>query len=293
MSCLQAYYALAKQLHPDTNKAPDAEAKFQEVQKAYETLKDDEQRRIYDQIGHSNFEEGASASGGPGMGGNPFGGSPFGNPFAGGRRFNEDDFDDLLGSIFGGGMRPSRDIAVELKLDFMDAARGSHKTIQLQTKSGVRTVDIDIPAGVDTGMRLRVDGMGQPSNGRQPAGHLYVTVNVREHPRFQRDGADIHVEVPITIDVAALGGTVSVPTLDGSSDVNVPAGSQPGDTMVLRGRGLPHVQRVPGVPPVGDQYVRLAVQVPRKLTARQKELLQEFGSLERNKRDAVYRSADG
>ena len=84
-----------------------------------------------------------------------------------------------------------------------------------------------------------------------------------------------------------------MPTLDGSSDVNVPAGSQPGDTMVLRGRGLPHVQRVPGVPPVGDQYVRLAVQVPRKLTARQKELLQEFGSLERNKRDAVYRSADG
>ena len=291
---IQAYYALAKQLHPDTNKAPDAESKFQEVQKAYETLKDDEQRRIYDQVGHSAFEQGAAAGGnGGGMGGNPFGGggfNPFGAGFSGGR-VNEAEFEDILGAFFSGGVRPSRDIAIAVTLDFMEAARGVHKVVQIPSRgAGSRSVDLNIPAGVDTGMRLRVDGSGQPANGRQPAGNLYVTVNVREHPRFQRDGADISVEVPVSIDVAALGGSVTVPTLDGVADVNVPPGTQPGDTLRLRNKGLPHMQAVSGVPPKGDQYVRLAVQVPRKLTTRQKELLAEFGAIERNKRDAVFSS---
>ena len=266
------------------------------MQKAYETLKDDEQRRIYDQVGHTQFEQGAAAGGGGGggMGGNPFGGggfNPFGAGFSGGR-VNEAEFEDILGAFFSGGVRPSRDIAIAVTLDFMEAAKGARKVVQLPSRGpgGSRSVDLNIPAGVDTGMRLRVDGMGQPANGRQAAGNLYVTVNVREHPRFQRDGADISVEVPVTIDVAALGGSVTVPTLDGVADVNVPPGTQPGDTLRLRNKGLPHMHTVSGVPPTGDQYVRLAVQVPRKLTARQKELLAEFGQIERNKRDAVYSS---
>ncbi len=213
----QAYYALAKQYHPDTNKSADAEAKFQELSKAYETLKDDEQRRLYDQVGHSSYEQAGGAPGG--AGGNPFAGGGFGggfNPFGGaagfrgGRvEFNDADFEDILGSFFlRGGVRPSRDVAVTVQLEFMEAAKGTTKSVRLPPAAGGRVVELNIPAGVDNGVRLRLDGAGVPATGRQPAGNLFVDVQVRDHPRFVREGPNLHVEAPIGIDTAALGGCV-------------------------------------------------------------------------------------
>jgi DnaJ-class molecular chaperone len=322
----KAYYALAKKFHPDANKSdPSAEAKFQEVSKAYEVLKDEQQRRMYDSMGHDNFENsggggpGGAGGGGGGFGGfggggfNPFGGAGGGGGFRGGRMDMNDaaQFEDILGAFFGGGVRPSRDVAVTLTLEFMEAARGARKTVRLPNG---RTVDLNIPGGVDTGVRLRVDGAGQAASGRAPAGHLYVTLNVRDDPRFSRDGPHLHVEAPIGIDTAALGGcvvpcltrgfgarmgalthrplrvspacsNVVVPTLDGSLEVPVPPGTQPGDQLRLRGKGLP---RVDGGSGVGDQFVRLSVVVPRSLTATQRRLLQQFGEEERNKKDRVY-----
>ena len=290
VSAAQAYYALAKQCHPDTNKSADAETRFQELSKAYETLKDDDSRRSYDQLGHAHFEQasgggGGGGGGGPG-GGNPFGGGqgfhPFGAGFSGGRvNMNSADFEDIMGSFFGAG-RPSRDISVQLNLDFMEAAKGARKSVRLP---GGGVVELDIPAGVDSGSRLRVDGAGQPASGRQGAGHLYVTLNVREHPKFVREGPHLHVDATIGIDVAALGGRVTVPTLQGDAELTVPAGTQPGDTLRLRGKGLPRMDASRGL---GDQLVHFALTVPKSLNARQKQLLQEFGELERNKRDSIF-----
>ncbi len=286
---MQAYYALAKKYHPDANKDdPGAEAKFQEVSKAYEVLKDDDSRRAYDRVGHANFEAGGGAEGmggfGGGMGGFGGGFNPFGG--GGGMRMDPSDqaqFEDMLGAFFGGGVRPSRDVAVNLTLDFMEAARGARRAVRLPNG---RTVELDIPAGVESDMRMRVDGAGQPASGRVPAGHLYVTFTVRDDPRFLRKGPDLHVDATVDIATAALGGSVRVPTLDGRADVPIPAGAQPGDTLRLRGKGLPRAGA--GGRGVGDQFVHLTVTVPRSLTARQRTLLQQYAEEERNKKDRVY-----
>ena len=198
----------------------------------------------------------------------------------GGRAVNAEEFEDLLGALFGGGVRPSRDVQVTLTLDFTEAAKGVTRTIKLPASSGGRSMEVNIPAGMDDGARLRVDGAGQPGNARQPAGHLYVKVNVRPHPRFSRDGPHLHLEERVGMETAALGGSVSVPTLEGgAAEVRIPSGTQPGDTLRLRGRGLPVPGGLPGV--VGDLYVHLAVAVPRSLSPRQRELLEEFQKLSR------------
>ena len=114
-------------------------------------------------------------------------------------------FEDILGAFFGGGVRPSRDIAVNLTLDFMEAARGAKRSVRLPNG---RAVELDIPAGVDNGVRMRVDGAGQPASARAPAGHLYVTFAVRDDPRFVRKGPDLHVDAAVDIATAALGGCV-------------------------------------------------------------------------------------
>jgi DnaJ-class molecular chaperone len=239
-------------------------------------------------VGHANFEAGGGAEGmggfGGGMGGFGGGFNPFGG--GGGMRMDPSDqaqFEDMLGAFFGGGVRPSRDVAVNLTLDFMEAARGARRAVRLPNG---RTVELDIPAGVESDMRMRVDGAGQPASGRVPAGHLYVTFTVRDDPRFLRKGPDLHVDATVDIATAALGGSVRVPTLDGRADVPIPAGAQPGDTLRLRGKGLPRAGA--GGRGVGDQFVHLTVTVPRSLTARQRTLLQQYAEEERNKKDRVY-----
>ncbi|KAK9170164.1 hypothetical protein Syun_002304 [Stephania yunnanensis] len=230
----KAYYALAKKLHPDTNKDDaEAERKFQEVQKAYEVLKDEEKRSLYDQVGHSAFEEGAAAGGGPG---GPFGGG-FGNPF-----------EDIFGG--GGGMN---DVSVELS--FMEAVQGCSKTVTFNTTlpcedcggtgvppgtrpetckacrgsgmsfcksckgervvAGMKTVRIDVVPGIDDNETIKIPRSGGADpDGNQP-GDLYVTVKVQEDPVFRREGPDIHVDAVLSVSQAILGGTIQIPTLTG------------------------------------------------------------------------------
>jgi molecular chaperone DnaJ len=137
------------------------------------------------------------------------------------------------------------------------------------------TLNVKIPAGVDGGSRLKLRGEGERGQGGGPAGDLYVLIEVAPHPIFQRDGADIVCEVPISFVHVALGTEIDVPTLDGKAKVKIPAGTQSGHVFRLRGRGIPHL----GGYGTGDQLVRVVVETPRKLSARQRELLEEFAQV--------------
>lgn len=137
------------------------------------------------------------------------------------------------------------------------------------------TLNVKVPAGVDSGSRLKLRGEGEPGQAGGPPGDLYVLIEVAPHPLFQRDGVDIVCEVPISFVRAALGTELEVPTLDGSARVKVPAGTQSGHVFRLRGRGIPHL----GGYGTGDQLVRVVVETPRKLTPRQRELLEEFARI--------------
>src|SRR5262245_28845129 len=137
------------------------------------------------------------------------------------------------------------------------------------------TLSVKVPPGVDTGSRLKLRGEGEPGQAGGPSGDLYVVIDVESHPLFQRDGVDVVCDVPISFVQAALGTEMEVPTLDGSAKVKIPAGTQSGHVFRLRGRGIPHL----GGYGTGDQLVRVAVETPRKLSGRQRELLEEFAKV--------------
>lgn len=259
----KAYRQQALKYHPDRNKAADAAEKFKEVSEAYEVLSNPQKRQTYDQFGHSAFDPAAgfggtrtyrqgpftytytTSGGGPGgFGGFDFGG--FSDPF------------EIFESFFGGGspFRQARQLPrYGLTIDFLEAAKGAERTIIHQGKE----YKIKIPAGADDGTRIRFN-------------EFYVTVEVRPHSRFKRDGADVFIDEPISFSQAALGAVVPVPTLDGELKLKVQPGTQSGTLIRLRGQGMPHLQSRGR----GDQYVRLIVNVPDHLSRRQKELLREL-----------------
>ncbi len=139
-----------------------------------------------------------------------------------------------------------------------------------------RTLSVDVPAGVETGTRMRLAGKGEAGVRGGPTGDLYIFIEVREHPLFQRDGVNLHCRVPVSMTTAALGGEVEVPSIDGGrSRVKVPAGSQTGRQMRLRGKGMPELRGGP----TGDMFIELAVETPVNLSPRQKEILREFEEL--------------
>lgn len=171
--------------------------------------------------------------------------------------------------------------------------RGSGKTIskpcrkcngagQVKTQ---RELSVDVPAGVDTGSRLRVTGEGEPGAGGGPRGDLYLAIEIERHEHFQRDGINLYIDVPITLTQAALGDTVRVPTLDGEAELRVPAGTQPSTQLRLRGLGLPDIRGYRQ----GDLIVRVQVEVPQKITKRQREILEEFQQLSDQKTYPLYR----
>ena len=281
----KAYFKLAKKYHPDTNKGDDtASEKFKEVTEAYETVSDDKQRELYDAYGHAGVDPN-SGFGGGGGGGNPFGGGG-GFDFRGGQQM---DPDDIFEAFFGGGRRnrgPRRgaDLQMHISLNFKDAVFGSKQDLDVRYQirdpaSGrsevkERSVECTIPAGIDSGMNLRLSGQGAEGDPGAPSGDLLVTIIVEEDDYFIRDGVDVHVEVPISVTQAILGGTVDVTTLTGEAEMKIPKGCQADAKLMMRGKGIPYLRGRKDQK--GNQIVHLKIQIPKKINARQEELLREF-----------------
>jgi len=265
----KAYRKLALQYHPDRNKSKDAEEKFKEVTKAYEVLSDPQKRQTYDQFGHAAFEQGAGQGPFGGAGG-PFGGAggfrqgPFSYTYTTGGDGGGFDFGgftdpfEIFEQFFGGASqfgRQQRRQAYSLTLDFLEAVHGTTKKVNIDGRSQT----IKIPAGVDEGSRIRF-------------GDYDVIVEVNPDKRFQREGFDIIGALEISFAQAALGGEVDIETIDGDLKLRIPGGTQPDTAIRLRGKGVPHLHGLGR----GDHYVRIKVTVPRHLTRKQRELLEEF-----------------
>ncbi|MCG5534893.1 DnaJ C-terminal domain-containing protein [Ectothiorhodospira mobilis] len=262
----KAYRRLARKYHPDVSKEPDAEARFKEVNEAYEVLGDAEKRKAYDQLG-SSWRSGQDFRPPPDWdawfgGAAPGGGFRTSAGFQEG--FSESDFSDFFETLFGGGARrtrghrshrgfqaPGEDRVARIALDLERAFRGGSVSV----RAGNRNLQVKVPAGVIPGQRIRLAGQGAPGMGGAPAGDLYLEVQIKPHPHFRLEGRDIHLDLPITPWEAALGATVSVPTLQGPVEMKIPAGSGSGRRLRLKGRGMP------GNPP-GDQYVVLQMVTP-------------------------------
>ena len=241
----KAYRKLARELHPDRNPDPSAEERFKKVGAAYEVLSDETKRALYDEFGEDSLRQGFDPDRARAWRQQPFtGGGP--------------DMEDLLGSIFGrqAGPRRGRDIRADLELDFTTAALGGTRHIQF----GGQGFDVRIPAGVSHGGDIRLRGKGGQGFGGGPRGDLLITVHVAPHPHFRREGLDLHVDLPVTVAEAIRGASVELPLLQGRVKLRVPAGSQNGHTLRLRGKGVARKGRT-----TGDLYVHLVVQVPGRL----------------------------
>jgi DnaJ-class molecular chaperone len=258
----KAYRKLALEYHPDRNKSKEAEEKFKEINRAYEVLGDPQKKQQYDQFGSSAFEGGAGGPGGPfgGFGGRqgPFtysystGGDGAGFDFGGGFT---DPF-EIFEQFFGGGSPfGRRKPAYSLTIDFMEAIKGTEKQVSINGSSR----KIKIPAGVDSNSRIRFDDFD-------------VIVMVRPHARFVREGSDIITEEEVSMVQAAIGDVIEVETVDGKVKLKIPEGTQPNALIRIKSHGVPH----PNSKNRGDHYVRVHVEIPKKLKAKQKELLQEF-----------------
>ena len=256
----RAYRRLALQYHPDRNKSPDAEQKFKEINEAYEVLSDPEKRRAYDQLGHAAFDPTAGFTG-------PFTRTYKAGPFtytyttySGPTSFFDFDFSDpfeIFESFFGGASPFGRRSLPRygVTIDFLEAIRGTEKKIIHNGKERI----VKIPPGADDGTRIKFKD-------------FYVTVSVKPHPIFKRDGSDIFVDQEIPFTLAALGGVIEVPTVDGPVKLKIRPGTQPNTLIRLRGKGAPFLRGSRR----GDQYVRLIVKIPQRLTRRQKQLLKEL-----------------
>ena len=331
----KAYRQMAKKYHPDLNPGDkEAEARFKEVNEAYEVLSDSQKKARYDQYGHAGVDPNFGAGGYQGYG---FDGMDI-------------DLGDIFSSFFGGGgarrsnpnaPRRGSDVSASVVISFEEAARGCKKQVdvrlvdtcsdcrgsgaakgsapkpcpacngtgqerrQQRTPFGViqtqsvcsrcrgkgkiidkpcptcsgtgqvrrpSSVGINIPAGIADGQVITIRGKGNAGTNGGPAGDLIVLVAVRPHPVFEREGYDVHCELPLTFAQMALGAEVQVPTLDGNVPYTVREGTQPGETFRLKGKGFPYINGRGR----GDEVVRVTVEVPKNLTSEQKKLLHAF-----------------
>lgn len=274
-----AYRKLALEWHPDRNKAANANEKFKEINEAYAVLSDTKKKETYDQFGHAAFQPGAGGGAGQGpFGGGGFGQGPFqyyyssggqqGNPFGGSGGDFIDPF-EIFEQFFGGGFSPRGrgrpHPSYEIGISFMDAVKGVTREIHVPrggAGEGSMRKTIKIPAGVDTGSRIRFD-------------EFDLVISVSPDKRFKREGDDIVLEEEIPFSTAALGGILDVKTIDDTVKIRIQPGTQPGTLIRIRGKGVPHV-RGNGR---GDQYVKIQLHVPTHLSRRQKELLEELETL--------------
>ena len=282
-----AYRKLARKLHPDVNKSPDAEEKFKRLNEASEVLKDPDKRRRYDSLGE-NWQAGQEFSPPPGwefFGSRPGAGRGFRFDMTGGD-FEESPFSgfsDFFEILFGGQPNgrgragrsgraawpratPGEDQEAEIAISLEEAHRGVRKTLTLE---GGKTLEVNIPAGTTDGHRLRLRGQG--GGGGAQAGDLYLRVRLAPHPLFRLNGQDLELEVPVTPWEAALGSRIEVPLLEGKATLKLAAGAQSGQRLRLRGKGLAHRGGGPG-----DLYAVIRIVVPGSLSARERELFEEL-----------------
>ena len=340
----KSFRKLAMQYHPDRNPGDsEAEAKFKEINEAYEILKDDQKRAAYDRFGHQAF------SGGSG-GGNPFGGG-FNFDFGGGAGGFADIFSEVFSEFMGGGRgrrqsyaQRGQDVRYNLSITLEEAFGGIEKEITIPstetcekchghgTKDGSeapicphcggsgkvrmqqgffvveqscphckgagrlvketcseckgkgfinkqKTIKVKIPAGIEDDTRMRVAGGGEAGIRGGENGDLYVFITVKQHKLYERDGANLYTRIPISMCCAALGGKVDIPSIDGSKiELKIDSGSQSDQIVKIKGQGMTFVRSDRR----GDLFVKLRVETPVNLSARQKELLEEFRSISKD-----------
>ena len=278
----RAYRKLAMKYHPDRNpNKKEAEERFKEINEAYAVLSDKEKRKQYDTFGAEGFHQ----------------------------RFTQEDifrgfdFDDILSNLFGGrGRREFRfggrsgfdfgdfsgrqggyqdtgrmaqrgeDIVYEMAISLEEAASGGEKRISYRKNGKIEEVSVKIPRGFPSGRKLRLAGKGMEGRNGGPPGDLYLQVSIREHPVFSQEEDDLVVEKEINFSEAVLGTTIEVPTLEGMKKVKVPAGTQSHTKMRLKGLGMPHFQGEGK----GDEYVKVIVKVPKRVSEKSRELIQEL-----------------
>ena len=337
----KSFRRLAMQYHPDRNPGnSEAEAKFKEINEAYEVLKDEQKRAAYDRYGHQAF-----ANGGMG-GGNPFGGG-FNFDFGGAGGFS-DIFSEVFSEFVGGGRgrrqsyaQRGQDIRYNLTITLEEAFAGVEKEISFAstetcetchghgTKDGkeapvcthcggsgkvriqqgffvveqncphckgtgrqvkdacpdckgrgfvnkAKTIKVKIPAGVEDDTRMRIQGAGEAGTRGGENGDLYVFITVKQHKLYEREGANLYTRIPLSMCCAALGGKIDIPSIDGSKiELKIDAGAQTDQVVKVKGQGMPQVRSERR----GDLFVKLRVETPVNLSARQKELLEEFRSV--------------
>ncbi len=301
----KTYRKLARKYHPDSNAGdPKAEAKFKELSEAYSVLNDPEQRKEYDAVRAMGSGARFTAPGGGGQSGGFD--DVFGGMFGGGARgtstsYQQADFEDILGGVFGrggfgqpsggyrgfGGPTPGRDVTASTTIDFLTAVKGD--TITLQTAEG-RTIKVKIPAGVADGQKIKLRGKGHPSPDGGPAGDLVLSVTVRKHPVFERDGLNLRVNVPVTFVEATLGATIEVPTLGGDPvRLRVAPGTPSGRVLRVKGRGVTTSKGT------GDLLAVVQVAVPSHLSSEAREAHERFHAVEpkENPRDDLIARARG
>jgi molecular chaperone DnaJ len=287
----KTYRKLARKYHPDSNPGDAAaEAKFKEISEAHSVLSDPEQRKEYDQMRAMGPGRARFTSGGGGQAGG------FEDVFGG--MFNQSNqrtaypsgrgagFEDIFGGMFGGGgfgrasggfggaagPTRGRDLTASTTLDFLTAIRG--ETIKLQPQGG-RSMSVKIPAGVSDGQKIRLKGKGEPSPDGGTAGDLTLTVTVRRHPAFERDGLNLRVAVPVTFTEATLGATIEVPTLGGDPvKLKVAPGTPSGRVLRVKGRGVTTPKGV------GDLLATIEVAVPSHLSQEAQAALEAFQQLQ-------------
>jgi curved DNA-binding protein len=289
----RAYRKLAREKHPDVNKATNAAEQFGEIQRAYEVLSDGDKRKRYDRLGHAGVD-GANASQQWGGGGPRQGTYTWTNVGGPGGAGGASDFDvhSIFEEMFGGRARGGgapggfgsqaraksrgtrgRDVTREVTVDFLDAVRGSTTSIRVRRGGSMQTIDVTIPPGSKDGAKLRVRGSGSPSPGGGVPGDLILTVRVTPHPHFRWDGDNLLVDLPLTIVEATLGAKIHVPTLRGSAELTIPPGTSSGQRLRLRGQGVPGASGA-----AADLYATVRVVAPKNVSAADRRTLTDLAS---------------